>query len=123
MNPSVTAVNKNGTTDYGLMQINSRTLSDLGITPAQAMEPCVNVQIGAKVLSKNIRLAGEKWKAVGSYNTGPNSDRDDLRSNYIRKVYSALQLTDEFGGSSRIGPAPAKHQISPVATSNMLVLE
>ncbi len=122
MNPSATAINKNGTTDYGLMQINSRTLLDLGFTPAQALEPCVNVQLGAKVLAENFRLAGHNWRAVGSYNTGPNSTRDDLRSNYIRKVYAALQIKDEYARNS-LSKSALNLQPSTVATSNMLVLE
>ncbi len=123
MNPAATGANKNGTTDYGLMQINSKTLKDLGVSPEEAMEPCINVLLGARVLSENIRIVGRNWKAVGSYNVGPNSSRDDLRSDYVRKIHAALHSKEEGKNAISTHAPHDTQQASAVPTSNMLILE
>jgi len=113
MNPRVTGTNKNGTTDFGLMQINSSTLEGLKISPAQAMEPCANVHIGAYVLARNIQKGGGNWKSVGSYNTGSGSKRDDLRANYVRKVFTALQKRRNAQIKSPVTPEEAQASATP----------
>ena len=49
-NPSATHLNVNGTTDYGLAQINSSNLTWLGETPASIMDPCRNIAAEARIL-------------------------------------------------------------------------
>ncbi len=50
--PSAINHNKNGTTDYGVLQINSSNLKSLGITPQQAMDPSTAFN-AAYMLSKS----------------------------------------------------------------------
>lgn len=75
-NPKATNVNKGELgTDYGLMQINSRHTPDLikrGIISRQddLFKPCLNVQIGAWILSKHLATCGYTWECIGSYNAG-----------------------------------------------------
>jgi hypothetical protein len=49
-NPTATNLNANGTTDYGLAQINSSNLAWLGETPASIMGPCRNIAAEVRIL-------------------------------------------------------------------------
>lgn len=71
MNPYAISINKNHTYDIGLMQINSTWLPKLnrvGITQKDLLEPCNNIQIGAWILSQNIKEYGFNGTAIGAYN-------------------------------------------------------
>ncbi len=81
-NPRAVNVNKNGTKDYGIMQINSFWLEKYKIPKEWIFEPCYNIHFGAMVLKrcmdqyKNISLAvdcynkGSKTKGYGAYLEG-----------------------------------------------------
>lgn len=64
--------------DLGLMQVNSRNLSALGLTVARVLEPCANINAGGAILAANYRQAvqtlGEGQAALqaalSAYNTG-----------------------------------------------------
>lgn len=85
------AINQNkGSTDYGLMQINSSWLPKLktfGITKEDLWNPCVSVNVGAWILSNNVQAHGRTWKAIGAYNA--RSHRKQLI--YANKVHRMLQ--------------------------------
>ncbi len=90
MRPDRINVNSNGTTDIGLMQINSSWLPVLakeGITEQSLFDPCTNAYVGAWILAANIRQFGPNWTAVGAYNAAS----PDKRLAYARKVYDAVQ--------------------------------
>ena len=92
LSPTATNVNKNGSKDYGLMQINSQHLSHLkkyNITQDSLIKnPCQNVMAGAWVLAGLMRKFGYSWEAVGAYNAGNGRDRKTKmwRQRYIKKV-------------------------------------
>jgi lysozyme-related protein Hpa2 len=78
---NVTAVhrNRNGSVDYGIMQINSihlPTLSRYGIDRNLLMDPCVNVYIAAWILHGMILRYGNTWEAVGAYHSQTLAERD-----------------------------------------------
>jgi type IV secretion system protein VirB1 len=64
--------------DLGLMQVNSRNLATLNLTPAGAFDPCQNLRAGAAILTANYGQAarsvgpGSKalLQAISAYNTG-----------------------------------------------------
>ncbi|KVR04066.1 lytic transglycosylase [Burkholderia ubonensis] len=90
MKTNAVNTNTNGTTDIGLMQINSSwlpTLSREGISEQSLYDPCTNAFVGAWILSQNIRQLGPTWNAIGAY----NSASPDKRLAYARKVYDAIQ--------------------------------
>jgi|SRR5450631_704181 type IV secretion system protein VirB1 len=90
--------------DLGLMQINSRHLTQLHLTVAQAFEPCTNLKAGAKILQEAYQQAAGVFgpgqralqAALSTYNTGDPSR--GLANGYVSQVYAAKPAT----------PAPAK---------------
>ncbi len=97
---NVVHVNTDGSTDIGLMQINSRwlpVLSRFGVSRADLHDRCTNAYVGAWILSQNLRRLGLSWEAVGAYNAGTH----EKRMAYARRVYQALNAV----GSSAPPPA------------------
>ena len=92
----ISQVNKNGTIDIGLMQINSSWLPKLkeyGISKVDLLKPCVSIDVAGWVISQNISQYGYIWKAVGAYNSR-NTKAQDL---YIEKVASVYQRLESKG--------------------------
>ncbi|HEY8608101.1 MAG TPA: lytic transglycosylase domain-containing protein [Noviherbaspirillum sp.] len=89
LNPMARNVNRNGTYDIGLMQINSSWLPVLrrfGMQEEQLWDPCTSIHVGAWVLAQNMDRFGNTWKAVGAY----NARNPELQLLYARKVYRNL---------------------------------
>jgi soluble lytic murein transglycosylase-like protein len=84
------AGNRDGSTDYGLMQINSSwlpTLARYGITKQALFDPCINADVGVWILADLFKRFGPTWKAVGKYNAvSPNKGHI-----YAKNVYLKLQ--------------------------------
>jgi len=83
--------NRNGSADYGLMQINSRWFSVLeerfNIKRERVVQdPCTNIFVGAWILASNFSSHGRIWNSVGAYNAGFSEQSRDTRSDYVRKV-------------------------------------
>lgn len=92
--PHAKHTNENGSVDVGLMQINSqhfKSLSRFNITEQSLLDPCVNVHVGAWILSKAIQEHGPTWRAVGAYNAGSKPEREVDRVNYASKVFKHLE--------------------------------
>lgn len=94
-NPTaINRANRNGTYDRGLMQINSihyGTLKKHGIDASALDNACASTYIGAWVLADKMRVYGNSWKAIASYNVGSvnNEARYRVGLNYAKKVYKA----------------------------------
>lgn len=104
---NVIHLNPDGTTDIGLMQINSRwlaTLSHFGISQAGLYDACTNAYVGAWILSRDIRNLGLTWDAVGAYNAGTHAKRIV----YARRVYRELLTASPSSFvPAAAAPAPA----------------
>lgn len=93
-----THVERTGSYDIGLMQINSRwlpRLAEFGIDEAALIgDPCTNVMVGAWILAGNFSRLGAGWDAVGAYNAACTALKGDdcarARMTYAWRVYRAL---------------------------------
>lgn len=98
--------NINGTYDYGPMQINTVWLKKVeayGYSREQIQwDPCINVQVGAWILSQAIADGGNFWDGVGNY----HSHTFDKNATYQYKVkeyymYLTHYLNGQDSGSDR----------------------
>jgi soluble lytic murein transglycosylase-like protein len=96
--PDVVNINKNGSYDFGVMQINSSWAGKLGVQLwSQLADPCTNVKVGAWILSQCINYYGYGWKAVGCY----NSRTPGKNEAYARRIaatlahYNQLSVTED----------------------------
>ena len=81
-------VNKDGSYDLGVMQINSTWTQRLGLDGDKLLNnACYNVMTGAKILRKCIDRHGYTWEAVGCYNAVSTHHR----VKYAWKIYEALK--------------------------------
>lgn len=109
---AINRANRNGTTDFGMMQINSFHLPRLaahGIDEQVLLDqPCKNIAIGADILAQNLAATeGALVPALSMYNTGH-------RNSSVGAAYASRVLS-HFGES---GPlvvlsAPATPTITP----------
>lgn len=89
LNPQAVGLNRNGTHDIGLMQINSAWLPRLqahGIAERDLYDPCTSIQVGAWILAGNFQRLGYTWEAVGAY----NARNPALRRAYAQRIYRRL---------------------------------
>ena len=69
--------NKNGTIDYGVMQINSFWLpkiSACGYTKEDLQyNPCKNIEVGTWILSKSLASGKSLWPGIANYHSRKSS--------------------------------------------------
>jgi hypothetical protein len=90
MQPHRTDVNRDGSVDIGLMQVNSSWLPILaryGIRKRDLYDGCTSAYVGTWILARNIRQFGSTWDAVGAYNAATPVKRRA----YARKVYGVAR--------------------------------
>jgi activator of 2-hydroxyglutaryl-CoA dehydratase len=88
LNAKAVNVNKNGTRDLGLMQINSAWIETLNLNKDELISnPCYNVMTGAGILRQCIDRYGYTWEAVGCY----NAKSKDKRVGYSWKIFRELR--------------------------------
>lgn len=78
--------NTNQSVDVGCMQINSVHFNELaryGVKPADLLDTCKNIYVGAWHYKKKILKYGNNWLAVGAY----HSETVELRNAYASDVY------------------------------------
>ncbi len=79
---------KPGSSDYGIMQINTVTMRGLqkeypGLSKEKLLsDPCLNIYIGAMLLRRNFNQYGTTWLAVGMYNAGMKNIPVTIKNRY-----------------------------------------
>lgn len=104
--------------DLGLGQINSRNLGWLGLSIAEAFDPCRNLAAAAKVLEHGFvgaaRSAPQQQAlrmAFSAYNTGDYGR--GFRNGYVAKVEAAAaRLGPELAGASAPTPRPSPAELA-----------
>lgn len=115
----ITHLNRNGTVDYGLMQINGSNLPAFGLTPQQAMDPCTNIRVGTTILQTNYAAAALRYGegqyalqvALSAYNTG--SFERGFLNGYVAKYYSGTVRHSVIGSIPIVPIATVPLPLSP----------
>lgn len=90
---AVNRSNSDGSADYGLMMVNSGNVPKLIregiIATVQDLldKPCLNIQIGTRLLASHFQVCGVTWNCLGSYNAGFGDKRHRLRENYADLIW------------------------------------
>jgi hypothetical protein len=95
LNPKAYRANPDGSASIGLMQVNTKWLSDLrraGYDESLFWDVCYNVWLGAWVLKSCIQRYGYGWRAVDCYRGVPNPSGN---SAYVWAVYRVLRQSLE----------------------------
>jgi len=88
VNTNTTKDGKPGSSDYGIMQINTVTMRGLqkeypGLNKEKLLsDPCLNIYIGAMLLRRNFNQYGTTWLAVGMYNAGMKNIPVTIKNRY-----------------------------------------
>ncbi len=97
-NPSAVGYNRDGSYDYGVMQINSRWADRLGLDVWNTLaDPCTNVKTGAAILADCLGRYGYTWEGIGCY----NAVSLDKRAAYARNVITVLEQMHRDASRSR----------------------
>jgi len=88
--------NKNGTIDYGVMQINSvwlKKIEHYGYNAKMIQyNPCANVAVGTWILSQRIADKQNIWSGIGNY----HSYTPNLSANYQLNVSHKLEQINKI---------------------------
>ncbi len=94
--------NTNGSTDVGVMQINSLWLEPLaqyGIEQDHLYDACLNISVGAWILQQKIKEVGYNWQAVAHYHS-KTPERGESYARKVARVY--LWLKQRAAGTQQI---------------------
>lgn len=90
LNKNAVNKNKNGSIDYGLMQINSchlPKLKSMGYDKNNLFNPEINIKFGSIILKRCINLVGFNYKALNCYNGKIKNNRYNIAVlDEIRKI-------------------------------------
>ena len=116
---------KRHSVDVGLMQVNSANLSSLGLSLAQAFDPCLSLKAGARVLASSYQpppagqdLQPALLQALSRYNTG-HPARGFANGYVARVVASAEQVVPaiRLGAPPTSGPAESE-KVTPTLVAS-----
>ncbi len=85
--------NRKKSYDVGIMQVNSWWLKKFNLPDSLAIEPSINIMMGAYILNHEISKRGGKlsWQAIGAYHS-PTYRR---QLNYYRQINKSLKYFEK----------------------------
>ncbi|MFW6029058.1 MAG: transglycosylase SLT domain-containing protein [Halanaerobiales bacterium] len=89
--------NDNGTSDYGLMQINDIHLSSRDLTTEDIMCPYKNIEVGIEILANKMDRVGSGERLYLAYNMGVRGSRNVSHTRYSQEVLKVKN--DLLGGN------------------------
>lgn len=110
----------------GLMQIHSswlRKLKSFGITRDDLFDACTNIDVGAWILSSELKVRGNSWEAVGAYNAActklKGGECKSQRAWYSWKVFGAMggKTNEQVPATVRSGAQTSPFTAVAVANS------
>ncbi len=115
--------NRNGSTDRGLMQLNSSTFPD--IETNRFFDPEVNVNLGTAYLRESLNRAGNTVAGLAMYNAGPNRvglvGAPQSTLNYVHNITEyRMDLIAEYRESTVSGSVLMTRDIKPVKNPDIL---
>jgi len=97
--------NRNGTYDFGVMQINSSWAYTIGLEQWKTLgDSCSNIKTGAMILAGCMKKYGYTWDAIGCY----NSQTPDKRDKYAQLVYRQLKNIERDAQATKSTPAAGR---------------
>lgn len=121
------AIGQGYSVDMGLMQVNSRNLAKVGLTPETVFDACANITAGTMILSGNYSRAvvvhGEGQPALraslSAYNTGSMSR--GFRNGYVARYYAGTPYAEI--GIAPAGPGRAIERVADPFTADSAVFK
>jgi hypothetical protein len=116
-NPNAENHNSNGTTDWGVMQLNDTTVQTMGVS--NPLDPQQNINAGVQLLANLLaQYGGNVYNALwayasGSGNVGPGKTPNTIAANFIAYVMNYSGGTPSAPGSSSGGASPT---VAPAST-------
>lgn len=97
--PGMANINKNGTVDYGSMQVNSVWLSKVepyGYTVEKLQfDPCSNVMVGTWILAQDISKSPYSWKGIGDYHSATFSKNISYQGKVLSHYATLEEILDD----------------------------
>ena len=86
--------------DLGLMQVSTSEANRRGIDPASLLEPCINLQVGWRILQEAYQTEVKRYgrgqtalqHAISRYNTG--NSQQGIDNGYLARVVAAADSID-----------------------------
>jgi soluble lytic murein transglycosylase-like protein len=101
--------NKNGSVDFGLMQVNSIHLPELKrykIGRRDLMQSCKNIYVAAWLLRRSMNRYGNTWAAVGGYHSNTPKERA-VYAIKVRQVVKTILAAKQQ--TVHVASLPPKH--------------
>lgn len=123
-NPNATNVNTNGTTDYGVMQLNSTTVQTLGLS--NPLDPQTNIDAGVQLLGQYLQqYGGNTSQALQAYASGPGTVAAGTPPNataasfisYVTSYTPPSSLGVDLSGDDSSGDAGSPFDLSSLTSS------